>query len=60
MKIQIPAGIVAEQVAEGQDAQLLEPLGSLGADALEIAYRGVRREGGVKFGRHGAASFQGK
>ena len=45
---------------EGQDAQLLEPLGSLGADALEIAYRGVRREGGVKFGRHGAASFQGK
>ena len=47
-------------IAEGQDAQLLEPLGSLGADALEIAHRGVRREGGVKFGRHGAASFQGK
>ena len=51
---------MAEQVAEGQDAQLLEPLGSLGADALEIAYRGVRREGGVKLGRHTAASFQGK
>ena len=40
---------MAEQVAEGQDAQLLEPLGSLGADALEIAYRGVRREGGDSF-----------
>ena len=56
-EIQIPAGIVAEQVAEGQDAQLLEPLGGLRADALEVAHRSVRGEGGVRLGRHGAASF---
>ena len=56
-EIQIPAGIVAEQVAEGQDAQLLEPFGGLRADALEVAHRSVRGEGGVRLGRHGAASF---
>ena len=52
-KIDVTPGIVAEQVGQCHDAQLLEPLGGLGPHALEVAHRRVRGQGGVMFSGHG-------
>ena len=52
-KIDVTPGIVAEQIGQCHDAQLLEPLGGLGPHALEVAHRRVRGQGGVMFSGHG-------
>lgn len=56
-EVDISAGVVAQQVGQRHDAQLLEPLGGLGADALQVAHRRIRGEGGMVFGGHGVSSF---
>ena len=56
-EVDISARVVAQQVGQRHDAQLLEPLGGLGADALQVAHRRIRGEGGMVFGGHGVSSF---
>ena len=55
-EVDISAGVVAQQVGQRHDAQLLESLGGLGADALQVAHRRVRGEGGMAFGGHGVST----
>ena len=44
------------EVGQRHDAQLLEPLGGLGAYPFQVAHRRVRREGDAGFGRHGVSA----
>ena len=52
-KVDVFTGIMAQKVGQRHDAQLLEPLGGLGAYPLQVAHRRVRREGDAVFGGHG-------
>ena len=58
-EIDIPAGVVAQQVGQRHDAQLLEPLSGLGAYPFQVAHRRVRHQGRMKFWfcGHGGRSF---
>ena len=47
--VDVTAGIVAEQIAHGGDAQPGEPLGQLGAHALDVLNGGIRLHGGASF-----------
>lgn len=47
---------MAQKVGQRHDAQLLEPLGGLGAYPLQVAHRRVRREGDAGFGKHGVSA----
>ena len=51
-EVDISARVVAQQVGQRHDAQLLEPLSGLGANALQVAHRRIRGEGGMVFGGH--------
>ena len=42
-KVNVAPGVVAQQVCQRHDAQLLEPLCGFWADPLQVAHRGVRR-----------------
>ena len=48
-KVQIPAGIMFQQVRQGADAQLFKPLGQLGSHPLEVLHRSVGGQGGSVF-----------
>ena len=55
-KVDVPPGVMAQQVCQRHDAQLLEPLSGLGANALQVAHRRIRGEGGMVFGGHGVSA----
>ena len=55
-EVDISARVVAQQVGQRHDAQLLEPLSGLGANALQVAHRRIRGEGGMVFGGHGVSA----
>ena len=58
-EVDVFARVVAQQVGQRHNAQLLKFFGSFGADALQVAHRGIGREGGVVFGRHGRQLLSG-
>ena len=55
-KVDVFTGIMAQKVGQRHDAQLLEPLSGLGANALQVAHRRIRGEGGMVFGGHGVSA----
>ena len=42
-KVDVPSGVVAQQVCQRHDAQFFEPLCGLGPHPFQVAHRGVRR-----------------
>ena len=55
-KVDVPPGVVAQQVCQRHDAQFFKPLCGLGADPFQVAHRGVRGQGSAVFGGHGVSA----